>query len=180
LAFLSTTKGGTRGARLQAVTPHSNKRGSSLPSRALLDQAETDGLVTIGANEFSTRFVGQLATVELPQVGRWLSQGEKAWTLVSRRGRRLPQVMPVNGEVVAVNYELIKEPDLLSRSPTHLGWCLQVRPERLEENINNLLSSNLANEWMESLKSLVRLRVNSVLERSRLMAVSGRRILVTV
>ena len=53
--------------------------------------------------------------------------GESAWTLVSSRDRRLKQTMPIDGKVVAVNQELIEDPDLANSSPYEKGWILYRR-----------------------------------------------------
>lgn len=114
-----------------------------------------DGQVVVGTSEFSSRFIGKIERVELPRTGTRFRQGEPAWTLVAANGRRLSQVMPVDGEVTQVNYDLLKEPELLSRSPLQLGWCLRVKPVRLDDSLRNMLPARMAGDWLESLKSLV-------------------------
>jgi len=117
--------------------------------------ARNDGLVTIGANEFVSRFMGQLASIELPRVGARIQAGEPAWTLTSRRDRQLSQIAPLDGVVEEVNLELLKEPDLLSRSPYQLGWVLRIRPHGDEPGLGGFIPSSLADIWIDAIKTRV-------------------------
>jgi glycine cleavage system H protein len=118
-----------------------------------------DGLASVGASDFAANFVGALSRLELPQEGASLRQGQPAWTLISSKDRRLTQVMPLDGEIVAVNRDLIADPDLLQRSPRHEGWVLRIRPTRLAENLRSLFSGALAETW----KEVAGYRLNSLL-----------------
>ena len=104
-----------------------------------------DGMATVGATEFAANFVGALEDVELPHEGRVLRQGEPAWTLVSAKNRRLTQAMPVDGEIVEVNRDF--KAGAGGRSSP--DWILRVRPARLAENLQNLVSGSLADAWEE-------------------------------
>lgn len=108
-----------------------------------------DGLASVGASDFAANFVGALSQLEMPKEGDYLRQGEPAWTLISAKQRRLTQAMPLEGEVVAVNRDLVGDPHLLQRSPRHEGWILRVRPTRLAENLQSLFSGALAETWKE-------------------------------
>lgn len=108
-----------------------------------------DGLAVVGASDFAANFIGALSKVEVPVEGARLRQGEPAWTLVSARNRTLTQVMPVDGEVVAVNRELTRDLDLLHRSPRREGWILKVRPTRLAASLRGLFTGALADTWQE-------------------------------
>jgi glycine cleavage system H lipoate-binding protein len=115
-------------------------------------RVEPDGLLSVGVSDFAAQFVGKVAGVELPQEGSSLGQGEPAWTLVSERRRRLPQVMPVEGKVVEVNRELLRDPQLLQRSPYVHGWVLKTRARRLRESLRNLLHGHAAETWLDASK----------------------------
>jgi glycine cleavage system H protein len=108
-----------------------------------------DGLISIGVSDFAAHFAGELSGVEMPREGTRLGQGDLAWTLISRKQRRLTQVMPVDGEVVAVNSELARDPGLLQRSPYQDGWIVKARARRLGENLRNLLHGRAAKMWLE-------------------------------
>lgn len=117
-----------------------------------------DGLVAVGADHFAPGFVGELAAVEVPAVGSRLHQGAPGWTLVSRKGRRLTQVMPIDGEVVEVNRELLEKPALTEESPYQAGWIVRVRPTAIREGLRNLMHGELARSWLDACKSQVTTR----------------------
>lgn len=118
-----------------------------------------DGFASVGASDFAANFVGALSQLELPREGTRLRQGQPAWTLISSKHRQLTQVMPLDGEVVEVNGDLVSDLGLLQRSPRHEGWILRVRPTRLAENLQSLFSGALAETW----KEVAGYRLNSLL-----------------
>jgi glycine cleavage system H protein len=119
----------------------------------------SDGLASVGASDFAANFVGSLSQVKLPEEGMRLRQGEPAWTLVSAKQRELTQVMPVDGEIVAVNRDLVRHPDLLQQSPRDAGWILRIRPTRLRESLQGLFTGPLAETW----KEVAGMRLNAML-----------------
>lgn len=121
------------------------------------------GAVAIGATDFATNFVGKLKSVELPREGKRLTAGEPLWTLVSQRGRRLPQSMPVDGEVVAVNHALDKRPTLAQQSPYDEGWIVKVRPRDLRRSLTGLLSGDAARRFMDETLRKVNARLRPAL-----------------
>jgi glycine cleavage system H protein len=96
-----------------------------------------DDLVSIGTTDFAADFLGDLATVALPQESRFLHHGELAWTLVSKGGRKLVQAMPIDAEILAANIDLIRDPGMLQRSPYLKGWILRVRPRSIRSAVLN-------------------------------------------
>lgn len=114
-----------------------------------------DELVSVGATGFASNFPGTVKSIELPAEGSVLEAGEPAWTIVSTRGRRLRQVMPIDGEVVAVNAAVRRSPRLAQSSPYGDGWLLRVRPRNLGRSLRRLLSGADARELMdETLRKL--------------------------
>jgi glycine cleavage system H lipoate-binding protein len=120
-------------------------------------------LATAGATDLAANFVGQLASIELPPQGARLQQGQPAWTLVSHKGRRLSQAMPIAGKVVAVNRDLQRDPALAQRSPHGAGWLLRIRPTRLGKSIRNLLTPTAAKSWLDSTRAQITGRVDPAL-----------------
>ncbi len=112
-----------------------------------------DGDVAVGTSPFASCFAGRLDSVELPGEGTRLNQGDPGWTLVSRRNRRLTQVMPVAGDVIEVNHALLANPDLAQRAPYDLGWMLRIRPKHLTESLQNLLHGGLAQAWEDATRA---------------------------
>ncbi|MBI5711142.1 MAG: hypothetical protein HZC42_12715 [Candidatus Eisenbacteria bacterium] len=84
---------------------------------------------------------------------------------MSAGDRRLTQVMPVDGEVLAVNPALRASPALARQQGAHAGWILRVRPRRLRENLLNLLHGEPAELWVEATRSCVNARLRPALGR---------------
>jgi glycine cleavage system H protein len=107
-----------------------------------------DGVVSVGLDDFAQKLVGKVDFIDLPPVGSRLSQGEKGWVL--RAGTQaIPMLSPLDGEVVAVNDEAARSPDIVHEDPYGKGWLLKVHPARLAANRTNLLTGRLAQMWME-------------------------------
>lgn len=110
---------------------------------------EPDSIGVIGLDDFAQKLVGRLHSVELPGVGSRVEQGEKAWSLVVD-SVSVPMLSPVDGEVVEVNREVLRSPEILRRDPYGDGWLLKVRSPRIAADTKNLLSGKLARAWMEN------------------------------
>lgn len=109
----------------------------------------------VGLDDFGAKVFGTVEKVAFPAVGRWLRQGERAFT-IQREGRAIEVISPVEGEVLQVNSELQQSPDLMHSDPYGRGWVMVVRTPDLTTTLRNLLSGTLAMRWMED--SIERLR----------------------
>ncbi len=105
-------------------------------------------MASVGLDDFAQKLVGRVESLDLPPVGSRLAQGEKGWIL--RVGSRaIPMLSPLDGEVVAINEEAVRSPEIVNEDPFGKGWLLKVRPERFAANRTNLLSGRLAMRWTE-------------------------------
>ena len=119
-------------------------------------------LVKVGLDDFAQKLVGKVDAVELPAVGSRLTQGDKGWSLMVD-SVAIPMLSPVDGEVVAVNPEVLRSPEILSRDPYGAGWLLEVNSDRIAADTRNLLSGKVARAWMEtSLENLHPVRHESL------------------
>jgi glycine cleavage system H lipoate-binding protein len=109
---------------------------------------ETRQVVRIGLDDFAARLIGRLDEIQLPARGRWLRQGEKAWT-VARGNHRFDMLSPMEGEVVDVNAEVLRDPSLAHRDPYGAGWLVAVNAPAVDANLKNLLRGRLAHRWLE-------------------------------
>ncbi len=106
------------------------------------------GILRVGLDDFAQKLVGRVESVELPAVGSRLAQGDMGWSLVVD-SVPVPMLSPVDGEVVEVNPEVLRNPAVLSEDPYGKGWLLKVRSERIGADTRNLLSGKVARAWME-------------------------------
>jgi len=119
-------------------------------------------LVKVGVDDFAQKLIGKVDGVVLPAVGSRLTQGDKGWSLMVD-SEAIPMLSPVDGEVVAVNEEVLRSPGILSRDPYGDGWLLKVKSDRIAADTRNLLTGNVARAWMEtSLENLHPIRHEAV------------------
>ena len=118
-----------------------------------------DGTAEVGSDDFALQFAGETARIELAAVGQVLRQGEPAWTLVSRRGRRLAQPMPLAGEVVEVNRRVTRDPGILIGSAERPVWTLRIWPSDVRDGVRNLLHGAAAAAWQEASRAWMMTRM---------------------
>jgi glycine cleavage system H lipoate-binding protein len=114
---------------------------------------ETDGLVTVGIDDFAHKLVGPVS-VTLPSVGARLSQGEPALELGDGR-KSVALVAPVDGTVVAVN-----RPGAALDESYGAGWLFKVKAPRLAANLRQLLSGAAAQRLLEDASERLALRLS--------------------
>jgi glycine cleavage system H lipoate-binding protein len=123
------------------------------PGHSWLAQ-ERKNVVRVGADEFAAALAGKLEKVELPKPGHWIRQGQKVLAFI-RNGEKTEMVSPTEGEVVAVNQEVVRNPGLVRQDPYGRGWLLAVYVPDEETTARNLVPKGLVREWMrESVERL--------------------------
>ena len=110
---------------------------------------EPGSVGVVGLDDFAQKLIGKIDAVDLPPVGSRLAQGDRAWSLVVD-SVPIPMLSPVGGEVVEVNHEVLRSPEILSEDPYGKGWLLKVKSGRIASHTRNLLSGKLARAWMEN------------------------------
>ncbi|MDA0902054.1 MAG: glycine cleavage system protein GcvH [Proteobacteria bacterium] len=84
--------------------------------------------VTVGITEHAAAALGELVYVELPEVGDKFGKGDSAIVVESSKSAS-DVYMPVSGEVIAVNEELVSSPESVNNSPYEDGWLVKVKAE---------------------------------------------------
>jgi glycine cleavage system H lipoate-binding protein len=120
---------------------------------------ESRQMVRIGLDDFAARVVGQIDQIELPARGRWLRQGERGWT-IGRGSHRFDMLSPIEGEVVEVNPEVLRNPSLAHDDPYGVGWLVAVNAPAADGNMKNLLHGRLAQRWMEESVGALHTRIS--------------------
>lgn len=109
---------------------------------------ERPKLARVGADALAIRVIGSADKIELPKPGRWVRQGQKAFTFVSG-GEKIDLVSPAEGEVVEVNAAVVKDPSLAVKDPYGNGWLIKVSVPERETVGRNLLPQSLVRTWMK-------------------------------
>ncbi len=111
--------------------------------------SESPNLVRIGVDDFASKILGsKIESVQLPQRGQWIRQGQKVWSFV-RNGKKIDMVSPIEGSVADVNDELAKDPTLFNKDPYGDGWMVTVQSPDAKTNFRNLMGGALARWWTE-------------------------------
>jgi glycine cleavage system H protein len=85
----------------------------------------------VGITDYAQQQLGDVVYVELPAVGRRLSQGEAFGTVESVKAVS-ELFSPVSGEVTAVNADLSAHPEQVNRGP-HEAWMIRLRISSRDE-----------------------------------------------
>src|SRR5579863_2276640 len=110
--------------------------------------SESPDRVRVGLDDFASKLVGKIEHMTLPQRGRWIRQGQKAWTIF-RDGKSVDMVSPIEGTVSDINEAVLRDPDLARKDPYGEGWLLAVQAPDAKTNFRNLLGGGLARWWTE-------------------------------
>ena len=89
---------------------------------------EEDGTVTMGITDHAQHLLGDLVFVELPEVGRTVTDSEE-FAVVESVKAASDVYSPIAGEVLAVNEALEEEPELINKDAYGEGWMVKLRPE---------------------------------------------------
>ncbi len=99
----------------------------------------TGNLGRVGITDFAQKQLGDVVFVELPDVGRAVSQGEAAGTIESVKAVS-ELYSPASGKVVAVNPDLASKPELVNTDP-HGTWLYDIELSNARE-VDNLLNND--------------------------------------
>jgi len=112
-------------------------------------QIMEDGTVLVGISDYAQKELGDLAYVELPEVGKEVSKGDVLCEVESVKA--VSEVYaPVSGEVIEVNEELEDAPEKINEDP-YDAWIAKIKPSNLEEELEDLMTAEKYAEYLESL-----------------------------
>jgi glycine cleavage system H protein len=88
---------------------------------------EDDGTVTIGITHHAQELLGDMVFVELPQIGRNLTQKEECAVVESVKAAA-DVYAPIGGEVTATNSDLESEPENINQD-AYSAWLFKLKPD---------------------------------------------------
>ncbi len=104
-------------------------------------------LATVGITQHAQEEISDVVFVELPKVGKSVSQGEEIAVVESVKAA-FSIYAPVSGTISEVNETLAKDPGLLNRSPTEAGWIARLKPKNPAE-ADTLMDDKQYEEWVK-------------------------------
>ena len=99
-----------------------------------------DDFVTLGVTDFAQQQLGDIVYVELPSVGDQLELGV-AFGVIESVKAVSDLNAPVSGQVVAINEELVDQPEIINEECYGGGWIIKVKPSNQGE-IDSLLDAD--------------------------------------
>lgn len=107
-------------------------------------------VVRVGISDYAQEQLGALTFVELPNLGDVFRRGEQFGVVESTKA--VSEVfMPVGGEILAVNADLVESPELINSDPYGGGWIIEVKPEHAGE-LESLMTCAAYREMLEGLE----------------------------
>ncbi len=103
----------------------------------------------IGMDSFGASLVGRIDRVEVVGLNRWVRQGQKVCS-VTRDGLSLDLLSPIEGVIIAVNQDVVRDPSLVLKDPYKAGWICVIKSPEIATNLNNLMQGALVGPWMQN------------------------------
>ena len=115
-----------------------------------LEWAKLDeGLAVVGITDYAQEQLGDIVYVELPQPGDTVELAQSFGIIESVKAAS-DLLAPIDGEVVAINEELVDRPELVNEDPYEGGWMVKVQPDG-EAQLDGLMT---AEEYLAHLETL--------------------------
>jgi len=105
----------------------------------------------MGITDYAQKSLHEIVFVDLPNVGRKVKQMESIGTVESVKA--VSEIYtPISGQIIEVNTELSESPELINQDPYGKGWIAKIQPEKLNEEIKNLLTPQKYREYLKTLE----------------------------
>jgi glycine cleavage system H protein len=90
-------------------------------------RVESDGSVTVGITTHAVDQLGDITLVTLPAVGTAVTAHQRFGDVDSVKAVS-ELFSPLDGEVSAVNDDLVNAPETLNSDPYSAGWMIRIKP----------------------------------------------------
>lgn len=92
----------------------------------------SDGVVTIGINDYAQDQLGEIVFVELPETGDTFEKDDEFGSVESVKA--VSEIyMPVAGEITEINEALEDAPELVNESCYDDGWIIKVKIDDISQ-----------------------------------------------
>ena len=89
----------------------------------------------IGLSDYAQEQLGEILSVTLPEVGKFVGRGESVGEAESQK-TVVELVSPLSGTIRAVSENVVEDPSLINIDPYGKGWLVELEvdePEELEQ-----------------------------------------------
>lgn len=87
---------------------------------------EADGTAVVGITDFAQHELGDIVFLDITSVGQTIAKGEVFGTVEAVKTVS-DLFMPIEGEVLELNAEVEKSPELVNEDPYGRGWIVRVK-----------------------------------------------------
>lgn len=101
---------------------------------------ENEDLAVIGLTDYAIEQLGDVVFIELPEVGSNYAKDEVFATIESVKAAS-EIYMPVGGEIVEINEELINSPELINEDAFN-AWLVKIKPQDFQNDSIGLMEYN--------------------------------------
>ena len=92
----------------------------------------SDGVLTVGINDYAQDQLGEIVFVELPEVGDTFEKDDEFGSVESVKA--VSEIfIPVAGEIIEINETLEDEPELVNNSCYDNGWLIKIKPDDISQ-----------------------------------------------
>lgn len=105
--------------------------------------------VRVGADDFALRLLGPPDRIEAPLMGKEVRQGRPSIKFI--RGENKAKLLsPIGGVVTSINPRLRESGRLANEDPYSDGWIMKIEPDRLRQDLANLMINEETDSFMEN------------------------------
>ncbi len=101
---------------------------------------EEGGLITVGVTDFFQKTAGDVAFIELPEIGVAVTRGDEVGVIETIKVT-ISAISPVSGLVKEINSGLADNPQWVNNDPYGEGWLFKVSPNEWEADKKELLDA---------------------------------------
>ncbi|MBN1683606.1 glycine cleavage system protein H [Candidatus Bathyarchaeota archaeon] len=95
-------------------------------------------MIRVGYNDWAQQTAGKILSLKARKAGANIDAGKTLGSIES--GKWVGSLkLPVSGELVQINQEVLKDPSLINKDPYGEGWVALIKPSKLAEEIKNLI-----------------------------------------
>jgi len=105
---------------------------------------KSDQIIIVGITEFAQDQLGDIVSIELPQVASSFKQND-VMVIIDSVKASSDIYCPMDGEIIEINEKLLEKPELINQSPYEEGWILKIKLSNPEQ-IDSLLSKEQYDE----------------------------------
>jgi glycine cleavage system H protein len=105
-------------------------------------------LATIGITDYAQENLGEVVSIELPEVDSDVERDEPFGTIESAAKGVVELISPVNGEVISANEDISDDIGIINSDPHDMGWLIVVEMNDIDE-LDDLLDAREYHDFID-------------------------------